>query len=138
MTTEEVLKEYICSRYKSVRQFCQEFDLKYSTVVAMLNRGLRNSNIDTVFPVCKALDISVEPLVKDAAIVELGNEKRKTLGRRIEAYTLFSRMMLETNSYTIDGIPLTKNEKEILFYGVESLVETIRKIRKASEKETKE
>ena len=82
----------------------------------MLNRGLRNSNIDTVFPVCKALDISVEPLVKDAAIVELGNEKRKTLGRRIEAYTLFARMMLETNSYTIDGIPLTKNEKEDIKY----------------------
>ena len=135
MTREEILKEYICARYKSVRQFCQEFNLKYSTVVAMLNRGLRNSNIDTVFPVCKALDISVEPLVKSGAIVELGNDKRKALGRRIEAYTAFTRFMAETNSYTLDGIPLSETEKDILVYGIESIIETIKKLRE-KEKET--
>ena len=133
MTSEEVLKEYICTRYKSVRQFCQEFGLKYSTVVAMLNRGLRNSNIDTVFPVCKALDISVEPLVKNGAIVELGNDKRKAFANRMEAYTAYLRFAAYTNAYTLDGKPLTEMEKKIFVCGMESIIETIKKLREKEE-----
>lgn len=132
MNAEDVLKEYICARYKSIRQFCYEFDLKYSTVVAMLSRGLRNSNIDTVFPVCKALGISVEDLVKKGEIVEIHESKPKHK-RKLEAQNIFMRFMQNSGDFTLDGKPLTPEEAKIFFAGFQSLLDMIRRLRKEEE-----
>ena len=138
MTSEEILKNYICTRYKSVRQFCSENDLKYSTVVAMLSRGLRNSNIDTVFPVCKALGIKVEPLVKDGMIVELDPEpNHKQTKARVAAFYKSWQVLNTITNYHIDGIPLSPEETKIMVSGFEALTDQIRKYRKLSEKESK-
>lgn len=138
MNSEEVLKEYICSRYKSVRQFCIEFNLKYSTIVAMLSRGLRNSNIDTVFEVCKALNISVEPLVKEGIIVEFSSMNRLRTQKRLEAYALHLKLMFDSNSFTIDGVPLSSVEKQLFIVGIDSMIESIKKLRAQNQKLDKE
>lgn len=134
MTKEEILKEYICARYGSVRQFALEFDLKYSTVVAVLSRGLNNSNIDTVFAICKALDIKVDPLIENSEIVENDIHKSR-IYKRLEAYSLFFQMSFNTQLITIDDIPLDKDELDLFSFGLEALIDSIRKRRKAKEKE---
>lgn len=133
MNSEENLKNYICSRYKSVRQFAVQNDLKYSTVVAMLSRGLLNSNIETVFEVCKALDISVEPLVKTGTIMELHNAKRIEFNRRIEALSIFTEIAGGEGNLTIDEVSLTPEELRILLHGMDCVIELIRKLRKDNE-----
>lgn len=133
MNSEENLKNYICSRYKSVRQFAVQNDLKYSTVVAMLSRGLLNSNIETVFEVCKALDISVEPLVKTGTIMELHNTNRIKFNRRIEALSIFTELTGGEGNLTIDEVSLTPEELRILLHGMDCVIELIRKLRKDNE-----
>ena len=46
MSKEDILKDYICAKYKSVRQFTMATGLKYSTVVAILSRGLGSASIE--------------------------------------------------------------------------------------------
>lgn len=133
MNSEENLKNYICSRYKSVRQFAVQNNLKYSTVVAMLSRGLLNSNIETVFEVCKALDISVEPLVKTGTIMELHNAQHIKFNRRIEALSIFTEIAGGEGNLTIDEVSLTPEELRILLHGMDCVIELIRKLRKDNE-----
>ena len=63
-TTEEMLKEYILEKYKSIREFVQVADLKYSTVDSILKRGIDNSSISNVMKICKVLKISVDELAE--------------------------------------------------------------------------
>jgi transcriptional regulator with XRE-family HTH domain len=128
MTSEEVLKEYIYAKYNSVRQFAIECGLKYSTVAAVLNRGLVNSNIDTVFTICQALGIRLEPLVKDAQIIEL--EPKTRLSRKLEAYQIYIQIEASSGSLTLDGVGLDDQEIDMFLFGFDALIETIRRRRK--------
>ena len=139
MEREEVLKNYICMKYKSVRQFTLEKNLKYSTVAAILSRGLGKAGIDNVFEICDALNISADALINKSIIVEKPRaDLHERLSRRIEAYTVFIELLQSERNFTIDGIPLTSEEARIFNAGFEALIETIRKLRKNSEKESEE
>ena len=116
-----------------MRQFAVQNNLKYSTVVAMLSRGLLNSNIETVFEVCKALDISVEPLVKTGTIMELHNANCIKFNRRIEALSIFTEIAGGEGNLTIDEVSLTPEELRILLHGMDCVIELIRKLRKDNE-----
>ena len=75
MEREEILKNYICMKYKSVRQFTIDKNLKYSTVASLLSHSLGKANIDTVFEICKALNISADALIERGIIVEKPKEE---------------------------------------------------------------
>lgn len=128
MEKEEVLKEYINAKYKSLRQFAIENGLKYPTIVAMLSRGIRNTNFDTVYKVCQALNIYVEPLVTEGIIVEI--EPRRTVRtRHLEAYAALLRILTASEEYTLDGIPITPEEADKIAFGFEAMLEVIRRER---------
>ena len=69
MSIEEQLKNLILKKYKSLRQFAPYTGLPYSTIAAILKRGIMNSNIENVFKICEVLKISVDDLV-NGKIVE--------------------------------------------------------------------
>lgn len=68
MTTEEKLKDYILSRYKSIREFTMIAEIPYTTVKSILDRGVGNSSVNNVIKICKALHISADALA-DGEIV---------------------------------------------------------------------
>ena len=39
--SEDLLKDLILEKYKSIREFTQEIDMPYSTVDTILKRGIR-------------------------------------------------------------------------------------------------
>lgn len=139
MEREEVLKNYICMKYKSVRQFAIDKNLKYSTIASLLSHDLGKANIDTVFEICKALNISADALIMNGIIVEKPIDNKHIQNtRRIEAYALFIEIMHGARQFTIDDKLLTYEECRIFVAGIESLIDLIRRLRKDSEKEPNE
>ena len=130
MEREEILKDYICAKYKSVRQFCIENDLKYSTVVAMLSRGLNNSNTDTVFKVCKALNIYVEPLITNGEFISLPSDADKKKTYNLENYFKVINYAAFGGMVKLDGIFLNDREIHSLEDYTDLILELIRKKRK--------
>ena len=67
---EEEIKEIIISRYGSINNFCKKFDLPWSSVKAMLTRGIKNSSISNVIKLCDALNLDIEELTKDKIVTK--------------------------------------------------------------------
>ena len=62
MTIEEQLKQMILNHSGSVNKFASEIGLPYSTVASILNRGVKNANVQNIIKVCQALGISADEL----------------------------------------------------------------------------
>jgi hypothetical protein len=62
MTIETQLREYILSKYKSIRNFSINADIPYSTIENILKRGISNAGISTMLKICNFLDIDIEEL----------------------------------------------------------------------------
>ena len=58
MTRSEILKKEILNQYKSVRAFCMETDIPYSTLVTALERGVEGMAYGTVIRICEKLSIN--------------------------------------------------------------------------------
>ena len=136
MTKEEVLKSYICTKYKSVRQFTIEKGLKYSTLASILSRGIDNSSIVTVFEVCRSLDISVDYLVEKGIILENKRfeEKDNRLYRRLESYATYFQIMGAADTYLLDDKKLDDEEVDLLTFGMNAIIEMLRQRRANLEK----
>ena len=63
MTIEEQLKNCILSRYKSIREFCIQNDIPYSTVDSIFKRGILGSSVSVVIKICNKLNIDVDELI---------------------------------------------------------------------------
>lgn len=133
MSREETLKKYIIAKYKSVRQFTIATGLKYSTVVAILSRDLGGAAVENVIAICKALNISTDALAEDGIIVELAPKEPPKMPERIEAYLNIFKIREDSEHYTIDGKPLTEEERKQFRIGMELLIDFIRRQREAKE-----
>lgn len=63
MTREELLKNYILRRYKSIRSFCLQADIPYSTMENLLKNGVMKSSVTIVLLICNYLNIDIEALI---------------------------------------------------------------------------
>lgn len=130
MTIEDKLKRYIMTRYSSLREFTIKSNIPYSTVNAILKRGIANSSLSNVSKICKALNISVDELEHNR-IVPLDNTETSEdiveLNNIIQ-FLKFKLQKLET--ITLDDIALTDNEKSLIIDNLDILVEQIRRKRK--------
>ena len=102
MTIEDRLKEYICKKYKNLRNFVNTsgIDMPYSTLDGILKRGIGKSSIDNVFKLCDVLEISADALCNgDIVPKQLMNSKEYT------EYDYIFELM------TIDGKPLNEYEQ---------------------------
>ena len=62
MTIEQELKNYILSRYSSIREFSISINIPYSTLDSIFKRGVENANIANIIRICDALNISADEL----------------------------------------------------------------------------
>jgi hypothetical protein len=60
--TEVQLKEIIIKKYGSLKKFCENIDMPWSTLDSILKRGVANSNITNVMKITKALGLDTESL----------------------------------------------------------------------------
>ena len=70
---EEQIKKMIIENYGSMRSFSDKIGLPNSTVVSILERGIKNSNITNVIKMCKALNISVDKLIDNNQLISTLN-----------------------------------------------------------------
>lgn len=81
MTTEDRLRKYILSKYKSLWEFSQKIDMPYSTINTIMKRGIDNSSVNNIIRICQALNISTDDLV-NGKIVPVMEDNNATI--RIE------------------------------------------------------
>ena len=58
MANPEILKTEILKQFKSVRQFCMQMDIPYSTLVTGLERGVDGMAYGTVIRICEKLHLN--------------------------------------------------------------------------------
>lgn len=124
MTIEESLKEYILSKYKSIRTFVQEADLPYTTMDGILKRGIHNASINNVLKICKTLNISADELA-NGRIIPVQEAEQTDLVQMLTIMRHDSDMNL-----SIDGDPLSPSERSLLIDCLDVIIEMIRKRRK--------
>lgn len=63
MTREVYIKKLIKSNGFTIKEFAQNIDMPYSTLLTMLNEGkIGNAAVDNVIKICKGLDITIQNL----------------------------------------------------------------------------
>ncbi len=62
MNVEKELKDFILTRYHSVREFSIRYEIPYTTLDSIFKRGISNSSVGNVIKICKALNISADAL----------------------------------------------------------------------------
>lgn len=64
MSTEQKLKEFIMSRYSSMREFSIALGMPYSTIDSIFKRGLENASVANIIKICNHLSISADELAE--------------------------------------------------------------------------
>lgn len=59
---EQRIKNEIKNQYGSIKSFSEKVDIKYTTLIDMLNGNLLKSNVENVLKVCRELGIPIEAL----------------------------------------------------------------------------
>lgn len=80
MTKSEILKDAILTQYKSIRAFCTEMNIPYSTLVTALDRGIEGMAYGTVVRMCERLSISPADF---SSVDELSGANRKLYERKL-------------------------------------------------------
>ena len=124
MTTEEKLRTFILTKYRSLRQFTQEIDLPYSTMTTLLKKGVNNSNVQTVIKICQALNISTDALA-EGQIVPI----EKTIDAELKVEDILyeaKQKLLNSNHLTIENKAASAED----VYLIISTLDTVMEIRK--------
>jgi hypothetical protein len=126
MTIEEYLKSMIISRYGNVKAFATHAGIKYSSLAAILKRGIMNANIENVFALCSALNISVDALAI-GKIVSLPQKDVPEDQRIINLEEFLGKLFEnETMPPVLDGVPLSEDEMNSLLEQCELLIDVLR------------
>lgn len=93
MTNEEILKEHILSKYKSIRQFCLQNDFPYSTVDSVFKRGLDGCSVSLAIKICDKLGICVDDLLEGKIVLKnIDNDFTEKEKRIVLAYRAMPEM----------------------------------------------
>ncbi len=122
MTIEEMLKEYILERYRSLLDFTQKAGIPYGTMQGVLKRGINNSSVQTIIKICQALGISTDALAY-GKIEPI--ETAKPIKAIEDILGDVSRCM-KNNDVTLDGIMMTDAEKKAIQISLQTALEIVR------------
>jgi hypothetical protein len=129
MTPEEVLKDFILSRYKSVHAFTESIGMPYGTISSIFKRGIQNSSIANMIRICKALNISADALANGKIVPSTaGGNKSESVAKQLIFLT--DKNISDVSDVEIDGVPLSSDEADFLLASIETAVEVIRRRRK--------
>ncbi len=68
MDIENAIKDLIKERYGSVREFCIQAKIPYSTLTSMFQNGITNTRINNVLKICSSLSIDADALTEGKVI----------------------------------------------------------------------
>lgn len=130
MKIEERLKELILSNYGSVKNFASVCELPYGTVDTILRRGVHKASISSIIRICKTLNISTDELAHDKIVpIDKVKELKFDINEVSELITYARNNKRSFCHLTIDGIPMSSHELDVLFDGIELTVEILIKNR---------
>lgn len=127
MKIEQQLKEYILTRYRSVREFTMSADIPYTTLDSIFKRGIDNSSITKVFRICKALGISADELAEGriTPVSMLPHVKRGDTHEIHEFLNRFKMELISMDNPTLDGEPVDEGTLEAIAQGIDVSYETV-------------
>ena len=79
---ESELKQYILTKFKSIRAFTQAAEIPYSTVDSMIKKGIDGTGINTISKICKTLSIDLESLASGCIVPIDEDNNTKTAKKR--------------------------------------------------------
>lgn len=135
MTTEDKLKEYILSKYRSIREFTIAIDMPYSTLDSVFKRGIDNSSVGVIFKICNALNISPDALAEGEIVsrpllntmvvdgIQIDIEQ-KDVDQILEDT---KRRLLAYRDLTLEGKKVKKEEINTLVNGIDISLEMVKK-----------
>ena len=125
MTTEDRLRNYILSKYKSLREFSQKIDMPYSTINTIMKRGIDNSSVNNIIRICQALNISTDDLV-NGKIVPVMEDHSGTV--RIEDIVEDTKQkLLNADHLTIGDRPADETDITAILNSFEIVLEMQKK-----------
>ena len=129
MTIEEKIKQYILDRYSSVLEFTQTHNLKHSTVVTILKRGIANSSLANVMKICNALGISADELAEGRIIpkVDYMVDDDNLLIEVNDIISDTKARLLNYTDLTLNGKPVSEETKKAIVQGIDISVELAKK-----------
>ena len=128
MTTEEKLKSFILTQYRSLREFTQEIGMPYSTMTTLLKRGVDNSSVTNVIKICQALGISTDDLA-EGNIVPINRTMPEA--KKIENILNATKQeLLNAEKLTFDNEPATEDEVNDIILLIDMAMELQRRKRR--------
>lgn len=110
MTIEDRLQALILSKYPTIKAFADACNIKYSTMLAILQRGIDNTGVSNLIAICKTLGITVDGLARNE--IEYNTIDPNLIAFRTEQNRLFN-MMLDGKIH-IDGEVLSDEELRLI------------------------
>ena len=124
MTIEDKLKDYILSKYNSIRDFTITTGIPYSTMSSILKRGLRNANIINIMKICKELNISTDALSAGMIVpLEIYNHDSKTV--KVEDLIYNLKQSLKESDLTINNEKIDHQDLQLLLLLLDAVTEVI-------------
>lgn len=128
MEIEEKLKNLILDRYGTMVEFAKDIDMPNTTLASIINRGVHKASVTNIIKICKALDISTDELANDRIVPTDKMLPAKKPMTEIEDIITFTRINISTYSeLTIDGEPLSEDDKQSLMDALEISLQLIKK-----------
>lgn len=124
MTVEDALKGLILERYGTMAAFAQVVDMSPSTLHTIFLRGLPNANVTNIIKICKTLNISTDELAEGRIVTVNEIPHQQT-----EISDLMSERKMRDTIFTLDGTPLTEEERKLFQYALEMAAHQIRRSR---------
>ena len=104
MMIEQEIKNMICDRYKTVKEFARVAGIPYTTLDSMLKRGVTKTNLPNIIRLCQVLNLDVDAIAAG----------------RIEAKK-FSPHTVAAPVFSDDALKLARDYDKLGFWGQKAL-----------------
>lgn len=125
MTIEERLQELILSRYPTIKAFAEDCGIKYSTMLAVFQRGLDNTGATNLIAICRTLGITLDGLARDE--IEFSTADPSLVSFRSEQNRFFNLML--DGKVEIDGVVLSDEELRLVDDMISAAADIVRRRR---------
>ena len=128
MSIEDKLKEYILTKYKSVREFASVAEIPYTTMDGILKRGVGNAGVGNIIKICETLGISADELAHGRITASIAKHERICV-ELTDLVRLAKRDILEFDEVTLDGETMSMKEIDMFMDMMEMGMELIKRNR---------
>lgn len=138
MKIEEKLKSLILERYGSVSEFTKQIGMANSTFATIMKNGVHKANVSNIIKICKALDISADELANDRIVPNGKRLQSQQPMTDIDEIVAFTKMNILTyDNLTLNGEPMTNEDKQTMMDALELCIEFIKRKHKREKDDKK-